>query len=209
MDRATMMIMLVLFCAIAFYGYRLARGDNRSDGNEFDAGSAILDFARAFPGEAIRSLHLTADNEAVFVRLHDNRSGFMRNMGNHFACLLLDAKTLHVTPLYSGDGLLVMFDEWPKFNGEYRFKTHEEAADVALWLLASLTEHEALADVNAASDSQTDDDLDQHEPDAAQNIFEDPLDAMEADIHEPIEDRAKLGVDPLTDQASGSTVKRG
>jgi hypothetical protein len=138
MDHATVMILLVILGAFAFYGFRLARGEGRTEESEFDAGSAIMDFARAFPGEAIRSLHMTTDNDAVFVRLHDNRSGFMRNMGNHYACLLLDAKTLRVEPLSSGDGLLVFFDEWPKFNGEYRFKTREEAADVALWLLASL-----------------------------------------------------------------------
>jgi hypothetical protein len=151
MDRATLVILLVLLFALGLYGYRLARGERDASDDEVDTGSAILDFARAFPGEAIRSLHMTADHEAVFVRLHDNRSGFMRSMGNHHACLLLDAKTLHVEPLESGDGLHVVFDEWPKFNGDYRFSTQEEAADVSLWLLASLqvdseaepsTEHE-------------------------------------------------------------------
>jgi hypothetical protein len=138
MDRATIVILLVLLFALGLYGYRLARGERGETDDEVDTGSAILDFARAFPGEAIRSLHMTADHEAVFVRLHDSRSGFMRNMGNHHACLLLDAKTLTVVPLASGDGLHVTFEEWPKFTGEYRFATQEEAAEVSLWLLASL-----------------------------------------------------------------------
>jgi hypothetical protein len=138
MDRATLVILMVLLFALGLYGYRLARGERNSSDDEVDTGSAILDFARAFPGEAIRSLHMTADHEAVFVRLHDNRSGFMRNMGSYHACLLLDAKSLHVEPLVTGDGLHVTFDEWPKFTGEYRFATQEEAAEVSLWLLASL-----------------------------------------------------------------------
>ena len=138
MDTATLAILLVLCAALALYGYRLSRGESEDADSEIDAGSAILDFARAFPGEAIRSLHMTSEHEAVFVRLHDNRAGFMRNMGSHYTCLLLDPKSLRVEPLESGDGLRVEFNEFPNFSGDYRFNSHEEAADVALWLLASL-----------------------------------------------------------------------
>lgn len=177
MDTATLAILLVLCAALALYGYRLAKGESEDADSEVDAGSAILDFARAFPGEAIRSLHMTSEHEAVFVRLHDNRAGFMRNMGNHYTCLLLDPTSLRVEPLESGDGLRVEFNDYPNFSGDYRFNSHEEAADVALWLLASLQVDSQEA---ADEDAESSDDVAEGEEEDALAVAneEDPLAAF-------------------------------
>jgi hypothetical protein len=54
-----------------------------------DTGLAIIEFNRAFPKEAIRQLQATANGQVVFVRLHDNKAGFMRNMQRHYACQVI------------------------------------------------------------------------------------------------------------------------
>jgi hypothetical protein len=76
----------------------------------------------------------------VFVRLHDNKAGFMRNMGSHYACMLITPGTLRVEQLVSGDGLHVEFSDMPKYSGEFRFTSAGEAAEVSLWLLGSYIE---------------------------------------------------------------------
>lgn len=131
-------IVLVLLCAFAIYVWRLKRF-SEDDGNR-DTGQAILDFARAFPNEAIRSLHMTADGNAVFIRLHDNKAGFMRNMGKHNVCMMLNPERITVEHLESGDGFVVTFLDAPKYSGAYRFKSAGEAAEVSLWLLGSYLE---------------------------------------------------------------------
>ncbi|WP_420839979.1 hypothetical protein [Allorhizobium sonneratiae] len=119
----------------AWYASRLA--ERNGEDSLGDVGLAIVEFGRAFPNEAIRSLHVTADGKAVFVRLHDNRAGFMRNMRNHYACQLLEPGHVHVTPLEKAHGFHVKFDDSPQHNGNYLFATAAEASDVSLWLLGN------------------------------------------------------------------------
>ena len=138
MSVAIGIIILVLLGAIAVYIWRLKRFSESE--SSYDTGQAILDFARAFPNEAIRSLHMTADGNAVFVRLHDNKAGFMRNMGKHNVCMMLNPERITVEHLESGDGFVVSFIDTPKYSGAYRFKTIGEAAEVSLWLLGSYLE---------------------------------------------------------------------
>jgi hypothetical protein len=138
MNLAIWIIILVLLSAFALYAMRLAK--TSKDDDQHDAGQAIIDFSRAYPGEAIRSLHMTADGNAVFVRLHDNKAGFMRNMGTHHACMLIDPTRIRVEHLETGDGFLVEFMDSPKYSGSYRFPSAGEAAEVSLWLLGSYVE---------------------------------------------------------------------
>nr|WP_235916547.1 hypothetical protein [Ciceribacter naphthalenivorans] len=102
-----------------------------------DSGLAIVEFGRAFPQEAIRSLHTTADGRAVFVRLHDNKAGFMRNMRSHYACHMIEPGTVRVRDLPSGRGFAIEFLDAPFHNGEFTFATPMEAAEVSLWLLGN------------------------------------------------------------------------
>ena len=138
MDPLIWIVILVPLGFLGMYFWRMKR--DAGDDDSHDTGQAILDFARAFPTEAIRSLHKTADGNAVFVRLHDNKAGFMRNMGKHHVCMLLDPECIQVEHLETGDGFVVTFVDAPKYSGAYRFKSAGEAAEVSLWLLGSYLE---------------------------------------------------------------------
>nr|WP_284739294.1 hypothetical protein [Rhizobium sp. CG5] len=123
---------MVLF---SYYAARMAKR-NTDDGIR-DAGLAILEFGRAFPNEAIRSLHVTADGGAVFVRLHDNKAGFMRNMRSHYACHLIEPGTVRVRDLADGRSFAIEFLDAPYHNGQFTFTSPMEAAEVSLWLLGN------------------------------------------------------------------------
>ncbi|MBB3947688.1 hypothetical protein GGQ73_003656 [Rhizobium skierniewicense] len=146
MNPALWIVILFPLGMLGYYLLRLRRDTDRDD--DHDTGQAILDFARAFPTEAIRSLHMTADGNTVFVRLHDNKAGFMRNMGKHHACMLINPERITVEHLETGDGFVVTFLDTPKYSGAYRFKTVGEAAEVSLWLLGSYLE---AADIEPAA----------------------------------------------------------
>lgn len=130
MNMAIWIIVFVLLLVFAVYAWRMSRATDED--NSHDVGQAIMDFARAFPNEAIRSLHMTVDGGAAFVRLHDNKAGFMRNMGSHYVCVMIDPERIRVESLESGDGFVVTFFDMPKYSGSYRFKSAGEAAEVSL-----------------------------------------------------------------------------
>lgn len=133
----------ILGLVLIVFGFYLSRMRHATDeDNSHDTGQAIIDFSRAFPTEAIRSLHMTRDGKAVFVRLHDNKAGFMRNMGSHYACMLIAPGSLRIEHLATGDGFAIQFADAPKHSGEFRFPSASEAADVSLWLLGSFVEEE-------------------------------------------------------------------
>lgn len=122
--------------AIAYYVTRMAK--NREADSQHDTGLAILEFARAYPNEAIRSLHQTVDGNAVFVRTHDNKAGIMRNHRRHFACHLIEPGRVRVMPLATGRGFDIDFLDAPGQNGTFVFASADDAAEVSLWLLGNL-----------------------------------------------------------------------
>ena len=126
-------IALLLIVAFAYYATRLVSQSDEE--NLHDTGLAIMEFGRAFPQEAIRSLHATANGDAIFVRLHDNKSGLMRNKRNHYACHLIEPGRVRVTSIATAKGFFVEFLDSPTQNGEFFFKSEKEAAEVSLWLL--------------------------------------------------------------------------
>ncbi|MCX8997578.1 hypothetical protein NOF55_10710 [Rhizobiaceae bacterium BDR2-2] len=133
MDILSWSIIGVLLILLAFYSSRLAHND---DEGKNDIGLALLDFGRAFPNEAIRSLHFTNEGAAVFVRLFDNRAGFMRKVrGGHYACRLIAPGAVRVQPLENGRGFAVDFTDDPPYSGTFEFASAPEAAEVSLWLL--------------------------------------------------------------------------
>lgn len=122
--------------AVAYYVTRMAK--NEDEDSQHDTGLAILEFGRAFPNEAIRSLHQTVDGNAVFVRTHDNKAGIMRNHRRHFACHLIEPGRARVTPLPTGRGFDIEFLDAPVQNGTFIFANAEDAAEVSLWLLGNM-----------------------------------------------------------------------
>lgn len=122
-----------LFLILIIYISRIASKSERQ--SDHDVGMAIMEFGRAFPDEAIRSLHYTADGSAIFVRLHDNKTGLMRSRRNHYACSVIEPGRVRVMPLASAKGFRAEFLDSPTHNGEFVFATEAEAAEVSLWLL--------------------------------------------------------------------------
>lgn len=120
---------------IAYFSTRLAK--RAEDDDIHDTGLAILEFGRAFPAEAIRDIQATADGYSVFVRLHDNKAGFMRQMRNHYACHVIEPGSVRVQQLSNGCGFVVEFLDAPFHNGEFKFATPQQAAEVSLWLLGN------------------------------------------------------------------------
>jgi hypothetical protein len=131
----------------------LRRGEKESS---FDVGMAIMQFGRAFPGEAIRDLHGTADGNAIFVRLHDGKAGIMRNRSNHFACHLIKPGRVRITPSADAKGFSAIFLDAPTQNSDFVFRNENEAADVSLWLLDNLVSQSDMSmeqpEVRAAAD---------------------------------------------------------
>lgn len=116
---------------------------------ERDTGGAILEFGRAFPTEAIRSVILTADGNAAFLRLADDRTGFLQSMGKHYVARIIDPGQITASPLPSGLGMKILFRESTLKGGDYRFRTAQEAAEVSLWLVGSYAAAAREADMQA------------------------------------------------------------
>ncbi|MDO9415361.1 hypothetical protein [Pararhizobium sp.] len=129
----TAVAMTVLLAGI-FYMRMNARAEE-SEGP--DAGLAIIEFGRAFPDEAIRQIHMTADSQTLFVRLHDGKAGCMRNQGHHYVCHLIEPGMVRVQNSPSGKGLIMDFPGSAFHGGTFEFRNAKEAAEVSLWLLGS------------------------------------------------------------------------
>lgn len=140
-----LIIWCVIFGLLMYFAYLATRlvAQNKDESLE-DAGLAILEFGRAYPTEAIRQMQKTADNHMVFVRLHDNKAGFMRTMNRHFACHLIQPGRVRVKDSGSGRGLTIDFLDAPHHNGTFEFATAAEAAEVSLWLLGNYVSDENL-----------------------------------------------------------------
>ena len=128
-------VLMTGIIGVAFAANRL--GEKNDDVGFKDTGLAILEFGRAYPYEAIRALHATADGQMVFVRLHDNKSGFMRSMRGHYACHLIEPGSAQATAQPDALSLEITFFDAPQHSGIFRFSSVEDAAEVSLWLLGN------------------------------------------------------------------------
>ncbi|ABR60028.1 hypothetical protein GOC91_19205 [Sinorhizobium medicae] len=147
------MLWLLFPAAIAavcvFYIRMNARAERDADNP--DAGSAIVEFGRAFPDEAIRALHSSVDGTAIFLRLHDGKAGFIQSHGTHYVCHVVQPDKVRVNTSDSGRGLIVHFPDFAYLDNAFEFRTAAEAAEVSLWLLGSFrTKLEKEASGNAA-----------------------------------------------------------
>tara|TARA_R110002020_G_scaffold23525_3_gene78214 strand:- start:517 stop:975 length:459 start_codon:yes stop_codon:yes gene_type:complete len=102
-----------------------------------DPGEAIMEFARAYPDEAIRSVTMTSDGKACFLRLADGKVGFLQSMGRHYVARLILPGSVAVVPLEGQPGLKITFHDSTLKGGEYLFQSSEDAAEVSLWLCGS------------------------------------------------------------------------
>lgn len=99
------LLLLVAIAAVCLFYIRMnARAERDADNP--DAGSAIVEFGRAFPEEAIRALHSTVDRTAIFLRLHDGKAGFIQSHGTHYVCHVIQPGKVRVNTSESGRGLI-------------------------------------------------------------------------------------------------------
>ncbi|HXV29104.1 MAG TPA: hypothetical protein VD840_02120 [Sinorhizobium sp.] len=142
----------VIVFAGAFYMWLNARAER--DVSNPDTGSAMVEFGRAFPDEAIRALHSTIDNKAIFLRLHDGKAGFIQSHGSHYVCHVIHPGKVRVNTSESGQGLIVHFPDFTYLDNAFEFRTAAEAAEVSLWLLGSFSlqsELDSSADADQAA----------------------------------------------------------
>lgn len=145
-------IWLVIFAIIIAFAIMASRMVAKSQAEEglHDTGQAIIDFGRAFPNEAIRQLQRTKNGNVIFVRLHDNKTGFMKNMTKHFACYLIEPGRARVRDASATGSITVDFLDAPHHNGTYEFASPAEAAEVSLWLLGNYVAEDDLVMPEAA-----------------------------------------------------------
>ena len=72
-----------------------------------DTGTALIEFNRVYPGEAIRSVVHTTDSRAHFYRLHGGKTGFLQEMGHHSVARLIEAGSIHVAPTDNAKSLKI------------------------------------------------------------------------------------------------------
>lgn len=123
-----------LFLAGLIFRQRFRRDEPERMGE--DAGLAILEFGRAFPGEAIREIISTADGRTVFLRLHDGKAGCMHAHGHHYTCHLIEPGAVRVGSA-GPRRLSVQFPDAAFEGGTFEFHDERQAAEVSLWLLGS------------------------------------------------------------------------
>jgi len=132
--------MWVAILAVAFGFFFWATGMVKQEqvNDRFDAGLAILEFARAYPNEAIRNLVMTADGEMVFLRLWTGGTGCMRRISNRYLCNLIEPERVSTTLTPDSRGIMLEFFDLKPLSGSYYFRTEKEAAEVSLWLLGAV-----------------------------------------------------------------------
>lgn len=131
------LVVLVTFGVLIVIGAVHYTGGSRQNDSR-DPGEAIMEFARAFPGEPIRSVSMTKNGEACFLRLADGKTGFLQSMGRHYVARLIVPGSLSVQVLEDKPGLWIEFNDSTLRGGEYVFASTERAAEVSLWLVDSM-----------------------------------------------------------------------
>ena len=135
MNIGALIVLAAIGVLLAISAVNYRRGSRQKDTR--DPGEAIMEFARAYPDEAIRSVAMTIDGTACFLRLADGKVGFLQAMGRHYVARLILPGTATILPLEDEPGLRVAFDDSTLKDGNYIFKDNGEAAEVSLWLCGS------------------------------------------------------------------------
>ncbi|MBB1247932.1 MULTISPECIES: hypothetical protein [unclassified Rhizobium] len=129
---------VILGAALGFF-YWATGFVRKSEADErFDAGLAVLEFARAYPHEAIRNLVISGDGEMVFLRLWTGGAGCMRRISSRYLCSLIDAERVTLSATADPKTISIEFHDHAALTGVYSFKSEKDAAEVSLWLLGSV-----------------------------------------------------------------------
>lgn len=135
MSIGLLVMVVVLGIGLVVAAVHYSGGSRKTDNR--DPGTAILEFGRAYPTEAIRSVILTDDGDTAFLRLADGRTGFLQSMGKHYVARIIDPAYVRATPLEQGHGMTLLFRESTLKGGDYRFRSDKDAAEVSLWLVGA------------------------------------------------------------------------
>jgi hypothetical protein len=135
MSLGALVVVVVVGILLVIGAVHYTGGSRQKDTR--DHGDVILEFARAYPGEAIRSITMTADGMASFLRLADGKTGFLQAMGHHYVARMVMPETVTVQALEGKPGLRIEFHDSTLPAGDYVFASTEEAAEVSLWLCGS------------------------------------------------------------------------
>lgn len=130
------LIVVVTFAVLLLIGAVHYTGPSRQKDTR-DHGEAIMEFARAYPGEAIRSVTMTSDGKACFLRLADGKTGFLQAVGRHFVARMIMPEGVSVRALEDKPGLRLDFQDSTLPGSDYVFTSTQEAAEVSLWLCGS------------------------------------------------------------------------
>lgn len=136
-----------LFLAGLIFRQSFRRDEEQEMAGE-DSGLAILEFGRAFPEEAIRTVISTANGRTVFLRLHDGKAGCMHAHGHHYSCHLIEPGTVRVNSA-GPKRLSVLFANSAFEGGVFEFRDEKQTAEVSLWLLGSFMPSVASVDHQA------------------------------------------------------------
>lgn len=131
------LVVLVAFGVILVVGAVHYTGGSRKN-EDRGTGDVIMEFARAYPGEPIRSITMTKDGQASFLRLADGKTGFLQAMGRHYVVRMILPGSVNVEALDDRPGLRIEFKDSTLNGGDYVFASTEEAAEVSLWLIDSM-----------------------------------------------------------------------
>jgi predicted RNA binding protein with dsRBD fold (UPF0201 family) len=129
---------VILGAALGFFYWATGFVRQSEADERFDAGLAVLEFARAYPNEAIRNLVMTSDGEMVFLRLWTGGAGCMRRISNRYLCSLIDAERVTLSATSDPKTISIAFHDHAALTGVYSFKSEKDAAEVSLWLLGSV-----------------------------------------------------------------------
>lgn len=128
------LLAIFLITMFSIYSMQLAA---RSREDEDEAGSALIEFGKAFPLEAVRDVAMTADRQTVFLRLFDGKVGCVKYHGRTMSCRLLHPGTANVLPGDQQNAVRIEFRNSQSDSGEFVFSSARQAAEVSLWLLGS------------------------------------------------------------------------
>lgn len=133
---ATYVWLLAIFLITIFSIYSMQLAARYREEDE-DSGPVLIEFGKAFPGEAVRDVASTADRQTVFLRLFDGKVGFVQYRGRTMSCRLLHPGTANVLPGDDANAVRIEFKNATSDSGEFTFSSPRQAAEVSLWLLGS------------------------------------------------------------------------
>lgn len=135
MENLGAFILIGVVMALGIMVLKIIR--NPDDVDLHDPGGALIEFGTAYPDEAVRAILMDQKGLTTFMRLADGKTGLAQALGNSYIIRLIRPGEVGVNMSDDGRGLILQFEEDSMIGGEYRFSTHEDAAEVSLWICGS------------------------------------------------------------------------